>query len=178
MLRDRAEALRDHYVERPPTAERLSDHSVNEVNGPSANKVSGPSVNEVNGLNNETVPKKNNTMHNYNNLQIWQQAMDLVEEIYKLTASFPIEEKFGLVSQMTRAAVSIPSNIAEGAGRNSDKDFAHFISIAIGSLYELNTQIVLSERLGYINQSQSQELQKKLDNLQRKSVSFKSKLNI
>ena len=53
-------------------------------------------------------------MHNYNNLQIWQQAMDLVEEIYKLTASFPIEEKFGLVSQMTRAAVSIPSNIAEG----------------------------------------------------------------
>ena len=117
-------------------------------------------------------------MHNYNNLQIWQQAMDLVEEIYKLTASFPIEEKFGLVSQMTRAAVSIPSNIAEGAGRNSDKDFAHFISIAIGSLYELNTQIILSERLGYINQSQSQELQKKLDNLQRKSVSFKSKLNI
>ena len=117
-------------------------------------------------------------MHNYNNLQIWQQAMDLVEEIYKLTASFPIEEKFGMVSQMTRAAVSIPSNIAEGAGRNSDKDFAHFISIAIGSLYELNTQIVLSERLGYINQSQSQELQKKLDNLQRKSVSFKSKLNI
>jgi four helix bundle protein len=53
-------------------------------------------------------------MHNYNNLQIWQQAMDLVEEIYKLTASFPIEEKFSLVSQMTRAAVSIPSNIAEG----------------------------------------------------------------
>jgi four helix bundle protein len=117
-------------------------------------------------------------MHNYNNLQIWQQAMDLVEEIYKLTASFPIEEKFSLVSQMTRAAVSIPSNIAEGAGRNSDKDFAHFISIAIGSLYELNTQIVLSERLGYINPSQSQEIQKKLDNLQRKSVSFKSKLNI
>ena len=104
--------------------------------------------------------------------------MDLVEDIYKLTVSFPSEEKFGLVSQMTRAAVSIPSNIAEGAGRNSDKDFAHFISIAIGSLYELNTQIVLSERLGYINQTQSQELQKKLDNLQRKSVSFKSKLNI
>ena len=117
-------------------------------------------------------------MHNYNNLQIWQQAMDLVEDIYKLTASFPTEEKFGIVSQMTRAAVSIPSNIAEGAGRNSDKDFAHFISIAIGSLYELNTQIVLSERLGYINQTQSQELQKKLDNLQRKSVSFKSKLKI
>ena len=117
-------------------------------------------------------------MHNYNNLQIWQQAMDLVEDIYILTASFPTDEKFGLASQMNRAAVSIPSNIAEGAGRNSDKDFAHFISIAIGSLYELNTQIVLSERLGYINQTQSQELQKKLDNLQRTSVSFKSKLKI
>ena len=117
-------------------------------------------------------------MHNYKNLQIWQQAMTLVEDIYKLTASFPIEERFGLASQMNRAAISIPSNIAEGAGRNSDKDFAHFISIAIGSLYELNTQIVLSERLGFINQAQSQELQNRLDNLQRKSVSFKSKLNI
>ena len=117
-------------------------------------------------------------MHNYKNLQIWQQAMALVEDIYKLTASFPIEERFGLASQMNRAAISIPSNIAEGAGRNSDKDFAHFISIAIGSLYELNTQIVLSERLGFINQTQSQELQNQLDNLQRKSVSFKSKLNI
>lgn len=117
-------------------------------------------------------------MHNYKNLQIRQQAIDPVEDIYKLTASFPSEEKFGLVSQMNRAAISIPSNIAEGAGRNSDKDFAHFISIAIGSLYELNTQIVLSERLGFINQTQSQELHNKLDNLQRKSVSFKSKLNI
>ena len=162
----------------------MNGPSVNEMNGPSVNKMNGLSVNEMNGLSVNkvsapTVKRSNKTnMHNYNNLQIWQQAMDLVEEIYKLTASFPIEEKFGLVSQMTRAAVSIPSNIAEGAGRNSDKDFAHFISIAIGSLYELNTQIVLSERLGYINQSQSQELQKKLDNLQRKSVSFKSKLNI
>lgn len=117
-------------------------------------------------------------MHNYNNLQIWQEAMDLVEDIYKLTASFPSEEKFCLVSQMTRAAVSIPSNIAEGAGRNSDKDFAHFISIAIGSLYELHTQVILCERLGFIDYSQSQELQRKLDSLQRKSVSFKAKLNI
>ena len=68
-------------------------------------------------------------MHNYNNLQIWQQAMDLVEDIYKLTASFPTEEKFGIVSQMTRAAVSIPSNIAEGAGRNSDKDLHTLLAL-------------------------------------------------
>jgi four helix bundle protein len=75
-------------------------------------------------------------MHNYNNLQIWQQAMELVVDIYKLTNSFPAEEKYGLVSQMNRAAISIPSNIAEGAGRNSDKDFSHFISMSIGSMYE------------------------------------------
>ena len=94
--------------------------------------------------------------------------MDLVEDIYILTASFPTDEKFGLVSQMTRAAVSIPSNLAEGTGRNSDKDFAHFISIAIGSLYELHTQVILCERLGFIDHSQSQELQKKVRQLTTK----------
>lgn len=116
-------------------------------------------------------------MHNYNNLQIWQQAMELVVDIYKLTKSFPAEEKYGLVSQMNRAAASIPSNIAEGAGRNSDKDFSHFISISIGSMYELHTQLILSERLGFINHVQSEEMQHKLDNLQRMTVSFKSKLD-
>ena len=65
-------------------------------------------------------------MHNYSNLQIWQQAMELVVEVYKLTKTFPAEEKYGLVSQMNRAAVSVPSNIAEGAGRGSNKDFFAF----------------------------------------------------
>lgn len=103
--------------------------------------------------------------------------MELVVDIYKLTNSFPAEEKYGLVSQMNRAAISIPSNIAEGAGRNSDKDFSHFISMSIGSMYELHTQLILSERLGFIDHAQSEEMQHKLDNLQRMTVSFKSKLD-
>ena len=116
-------------------------------------------------------------MHNYNNLQIWQQAMELVVDIYKLTNSFPAEEKYGLVSQMNRAAISIPSNIAEGAGRNSDKDFSHFISMSIGSMYELHTQLILSERLGFVNSVLIREIQDTLDNLQRMAVSFKTKLD-
>ena len=79
-------------------------------------------------------------MHNYSNLQIWQQAMELVVEVYKLTKTFPAEEKYGLVSQMNRAAVSVPSNIAEGAGRGSNKDFSHFISISIG--YAIDHKII------------------------------------
>ena len=116
-------------------------------------------------------------MHKYTNLQIWQQAMELVEEIYKLTKTFPADEKYGLIYQMNRAAVSIPSNIAEGAGRCSKKDFSHFISISIGSMFELNTQLVLSERLGFIDNTQCEKLQESLDNLQRMAVSFKNKLD-
>jgi four helix bundle protein len=116
-------------------------------------------------------------MHNYNNLHIWQQAMDLVVDIYKLTSAFPIEEKYGLASQMNRAAVSIPSNIAEGAGRNSDKDFSHFISMSIGSMNELQTQLILSERLGLVDSDRSREIQATLDNLQRMAIAFKTKLD-
>ena len=116
-------------------------------------------------------------MHNYNNLQIWQQAINLVVEIYQLTNTFPVEEKYGLVSQMHRAAVSIPSNIAEGAGRDSDKEFSHFISISIGSMYELQTQVVLCERLGFIDHTQCTKIREELDNLQRMAPSFKNKLD-
>ena len=86
--------------------------------------------------------------------------MELVVEIYKLTRTFPADEKYGLVSQMNRAAVSIPSNIAEGAGCGSDKDFSHFISISMGSMFELNTQLVLSERLGFIDHTQYKKIYK------------------
>ena len=116
-------------------------------------------------------------MHNYNNLQIWQEAMDIVEIVYRTTSLFPAEEKYGLYSQMNRAAVSIPSNIAEGAGRKTDKEFSHFISIAIGSMYELHTQIILCERIGYIDHIASVQIQDRLDNLQRMAISFKKKLD-
>ena len=115
-------------------------------------------------------------MHNYKNMQIWKDAMDLAQDIYALAEHFPVRETYGIISQMTRAAVSVPSNIAEGAGR-SDKDFAHFLSIALGSLYELNTQIVLSERIGYIDNEQSKHLQQKADALQMMISGFKKRLD-
>ncbi len=85
----------------------------------------------------------------YKDLQVWQKAMLLVEEVYRLTNCLPDSEKFGLVSQMRRSAVSVPSNIAEGKCRATRKDYARFIYTAIGSLAELETQIIICARLGY-----------------------------
>ena len=87
---------------------------------------------------------------NYTHLIVWQKSMDLVESLYRATANFPKDEWFGLRSQMRRAVVSIPSNIAEGQGRNSRREFRRFLSIAHGSLRELETQIQISKRLGYL----------------------------
>ena len=84
-------------------------------------------------------------------LRAWQASMRLVQEVYALTASFPKEELFGLTSQMRRAAVSVPSNIAEGSARNGTKELIHFLSIATGSLSELDTQLELTKILGYSN---------------------------
>lgn len=114
-------------------------------------------------------------MHNFRNLQIWKDAMDLAQEVYEVTETIPTKETYGIISQMTRAAVSIPSNIAEGSGR-SEKDFAHFLSIALGSLFELNTQIMLSERIGYMDNKQSVALQNKADKLQMMIAGFKRRL--
>ena len=86
----------------------------------------------------------------YKDLIVWQKSMDLVEEVYALASHFPTEERFALWSQIVRAAVSVPSNIAEGSGRATQKEFLHFLSIARGSLYELSTQLTIAQRLGYI----------------------------
>ena len=91
--------------------------------------------------------------------------MNLAQEVYQIAENLPKKETYGIISQMTRAAVSVPSNIEEGSGR-SDRDFSHFLSIAIGSLFELNTQIMLSERIGYITGEQSSSLQTKAEKLQ------------
>ena len=91
----------------------------------------------------------------YQKLIVWQRSVELVQEIYRLTSKFPSDEKFGLVSQMRRAAVSIPSNIAEGRMRGSRKDYKRFLYMAIGSGAELETQIFIAKNLGYLQESLS-----------------------
>jgi four helix bundle protein len=86
----------------------------------------------------------------YSDLIAWQKAMDLVAVVYQLTAEFPKAEVYGLTSQLRRAAVSVPSNIAEGYARSGRREFAHALSIALGSLAEVETQILIAERLGYL----------------------------
>ena len=86
----------------------------------------------------------------HHELQVWKESMDLVEEIYRMSGAFPREEVYGLASQMGRAAVSVPSNLAEGAARQSDKEFLQFLIIARGSLSELETQIMIAGKLGYV----------------------------
>src|SRR6266498_723226 len=94
----------------------------------------------------------------FRHLKAWQKAFDLAQSLYRATRSFPREEVFGLTSQIRRAAVSVVSNIAEGKGRASDKDLLRFLGNAKGSLFELETQIVLSERLCYLNKTDAQRL--------------------
>ena len=97
-------------------------------------------------------------MHSYQDLKIWQKSMDLVEKTYVLMKSLPDDEKFGLISQIKRCSVSIPSNISEGAGRNSKKEFKHFLSIANGSTTELETQLLLTIRLKFIEKQDVEEI--------------------
>ncbi len=87
---------------------------------------------------------------NYKDLLVWQKAMNMVEHIYKISASFPADERFGLTSQIRKAAVSIPSNIAEGSSRKSTAEFIRFCNIAYGSLAETETQIMIAERLEFV----------------------------
>ena len=86
----------------------------------------------------------------HHDLKVWREGMELVTEVYRVTSDFPREEIYGLTSQMRRAAVSVPSNIVEGAARTSSKEFLQFLSIARGSLSELETQILISQNLGYL----------------------------
>ncbi len=89
-------------------------------------------------------------MKSHKDLDVYKKSLDLVVDVYKMTRSFPKEEKYGLCSQLQRAAVSIPSNIAEGAARKNDKEFIQFLHIALGSAAEIETQVEISKRLGYI----------------------------
>lgn len=106
-------------------------------------------------------------MNNFRELVVWQKSVDLTTEIYQTTKLFPESEKFNLVSQMQRAATSIASNIAEGAGRNSSALFKQFLTIALGSAYELETQIIISNKLYYINDECCNGLLKNTQEIQK-----------
>ena len=95
---------------------------------------------------------------NYSDLIAWQKAMELVELIYKATAQFPKEEVYGLTNQLRRAAVSVPSNIAEGQGRGSANDFRRFLAISYGSLREVETQILIAKRLHFLTDAQAERV--------------------
>jgi four helix bundle protein len=109
----------------------------------------------------------NKSVKSYRDLEVWQKGIVLTKNVYQATGEFPAEEKFGLVSQMRRAAVSIPSNIAEGHARSSTADFQRFIMIAMGSVAELETQIIISVDLGLFSPTVSSNLLEQLDDIGR-----------
>ena len=97
-------------------------------------------------------------LHDHKELIAWQKAIELVEEVYKITQTFPKEEMFGIISQMRRCSISIPSNIAEGHSRNSSGEFKQFLGIAKGSSAELETQLIIAQKLGYITNAKLGEV--------------------
>jgi four helix bundle protein len=106
-------------------------------------------------------------MHNYKELNVWKRAIKLTVQVYKVSRSFPADERFGLTSQIRRSAVSVPSNIAEGAGRRTNGEFANFLGIAHGSICELETQLYVAFELGYVDIEIFQEVTTELTEIQK-----------
>lgn len=107
-------------------------------------------------------------MHNFRKLDIWIDGVELADMVYSLTDSFPRHEVYGLASQMQRAAVSVPSNIAEGSGKGSDRDFARFLSISLGSLFELQTQVEIAHRRAYLSTENYYSVLTLIESLQKR----------
>ena len=112
----------------------------------------------------------------FKDLVVWQEAMNLVEMIYLQTRKFPKEEMFGLTSQIRRAAISIPANIAEGNGRKSRKEYLQFLSIANGSLREMETHLLIAERLNFLPKDSSKQLQTQVQSVGRLLTALRKKL--
>jgi four helix bundle protein len=116
---------------------------------------------------NLTTSRKEKNMRPHQKLEAWGKSVDLVVEVYKATDGFPKEEKFGLISQIRRAAVLVPANIAEGAGRSTAKEFAYFIPNAQGSASELETELIIAHRLGYLSETLFSQLISSLERIGR-----------
>ncbi|SDB64015.1 four helix bundle protein [Flavobacteriaceae bacterium MAR_2010_188] len=112
--------------------------------------------------------------HDYKNLKIWTLGLEMVNDVFDLFTDFPKDEKYGLQSQISRCSISIPSNIAEGSSR-SDKTFSNYIDIALGSSFELETQLIIACNRNYINQQKLNDLQKKISEFQKMTMSFQNK---
>jgi four helix bundle protein len=117
-------------------------------------------------------------MNNYKELDVWKRSIKLAVNIYKLTSTLPTEEKFGLVSHLRRCAVSVPSNIAEGSGRKTNKEFSQFLSIAYGSLCELDTQVIISLELGYLKSNDVLDIEKEVGELQKMIFALIQKFSV
>lgn len=115
-------------------------------------------------------------MHQFKNLEIWKKSQTMCLEIYGLTNTFPKSETFGLQSQIRRSAVSIPSNIAEGTSRNSNKEFSRFIEIALGSAFELETQLIIENQLNYIENGSFDRISAELNSVIQMTMKFRSLL--
>jgi four helix bundle protein len=115
-------------------------------------------------------------MHNFEKLIFWQKSIVLAKNIYLICQNISADEKFGLISQMKRSVVSIPSNIAEGSGRNNNKEFNHFLAIALGSAFELQTQLILSRELNLLDADSVQKILSDLIEIQKMIYSFKQNL--
>lgn len=112
----------------------------------------------------------------FKDLKVWQQSMDVVTDVYKLLKRLPSFEQYAMADQIRRSAVSIPSNIAEGQARNSNKEFKHFLSISRGSIAELQTQLMLCCRLEYLEESENSDIIERLKNIDKMIFSLMSKL--
>lgn len=114
--------------------------------------------------------------HNFRELKVWRKAIELVNDVYRITEGFPKEEVFGLRQQVRKSAVSIPSNIAEGCGRNTDPQLIRYLDIAQGSACELETQLLIAKNLGFIPKEELSVISKNLDEIQRMIQGFKNTL--
>lgn len=115
-------------------------------------------------------------MHNYKELNVWKKSVDLAVKVYEETASFPSEEKYGVTSQVRRSSVSAPSNIAEGSGRSTDKDFNNFPGYSYGSSCELETQLIISNRVGLIDDEKFDDLNNDIQDIQKMLFSLRKSL--
>lgn len=117
-----------------------------------------------------------NKIKSFRDLNIWSKGTDLVKDVYSITEVFPVDEKYGLTSQMRRASVSIPSSIAEGSRRNHNKEYRQFLHIALGSCAELETRITIAKELKFINKEREVELSNRINQLCRMTMSLVKKL--